>query len=229
MPKSGWWLLCVGALQLSLSACTREATPPAALPPLPPDPRDTARTLAEKGYALYERGDYTRAADTFLRAYQYVKAPSILLMLARTHEKLGKLRDAYEIYREVAREDIALHAPAPYHEAQEHARAELAALEQRMPAVAIHVTGAPESEVWVMIDGQIAAAPGERVLLDPGKHQISADAPGWAAVRREVILEGNATRKVWLSLVTAPADRKPVASAPAQPEPQARSAPLAPP
>lgn len=216
MPRSQWLLLCVTAL--AATACAPAAPPPTAAPPrapAPADPRDDARALAERGVALYESGDYVAAALAFSMAYQRFHAPTVLLWLARSRERLGQLREAYEVYSDIVREEIKPYEPAPYHEAQQRAAEELAALVKRMPSVQIRVTGAPAEDVWVMIDGQIAAAPGDRVPLDPGRHEITADAPGRPALRREVVLEGASTKWVWLTLGT-PASPT---AAPARPTP----------
>jgi tetratricopeptide (TPR) repeat protein len=182
-------------------ACTHAVVAPPP-PAEPPDPRDTARALADKGLALYEAGDYRAAVVAFSAAYDHFKAPTVLLMIARTREKLGHLRKAYELYREVAETDLDPYEPAPYHEAQQSAVVELASLERRMPAVKIQVTGASGSTVWVTIDGNLAVEPGERVPLEPGRHEIIAEAKGRSTARREVVLEGNTTQWVGIALGT---------------------------
>ena len=162
--------------------------------------RQAARALADRGYEHFQAGRYKDAKHLFYEAYQRFQAPTLLLMMADCHERLGELREAYETYRQVARLSPGPHDPAPYVEAHREAARRLGALATRMPGVEIHVTGAPAEDVWIMIDGQLAAIQGERVLLDPGRHVITADATGLPTVRREVVLGGNATTKVDIAL-----------------------------
>ena len=209
MLRSWWLVLCLVALETT--ACTPAVATPPPPPPSPPsppmdwdpiDPRDTARTLADEGFALYEAGNYARAFTAFSAAYGHFKAPTLLLMVARTREKLGQLRKAYELYRQIALAAPAPHQPVPYHKAYRSAVAELATLERRMPAVQIQVTGAPTSKVSLMIDGTIAVEPGKRIPLDPGRHEITAYVPGRSIVKQEVVLVGNATQSVKIALST---------------------------
>jgi hypothetical protein len=51
--------------------------------------RATARVLAHEGFDAQQRGDYSVAADRFLRADALVHAPTLLLGLARAQVGLG--------------------------------------------------------------------------------------------------------------------------------------------
>src|SRR4051812_10782251 len=81
--------------------------------------REAARGFAEKGYELFQHGDYRRALDFFTQAEKRFHAPPHYLYIARSDAKLGMLRDALVAYRRLAEETLGSDAPGPFKEAQD--------------------------------------------------------------------------------------------------------------
>lgn len=165
--------------------------------------RAAARALADRGYELYQAGKFEEAKKYFYEANQRYQAPTLLLMMARCHEQQGQLRRAFEIYRQMARQRHLPSAPRPFHEARAQAIEALAAIQQRMPAVKVILVGPPRRDAWILVD-DIAAASGERVPLDPGRHSITVDTYGLPTARNVVELSGTDTITVEITLGKRP-------------------------
>ena len=67
-----------------------------------PEQREKARAFANEGLALFKKGDYEGAIDSFEKAEALVHAPPHALYIARAHAKTGKLRAARELMREAS-------------------------------------------------------------------------------------------------------------------------------
>ncbi|APR81377.1 Hypothetical protein A7982_06724 [Minicystis rosea] len=160
--------------------------------------RDAARSLAGKGYELFEAGEHERAIELFQQAEARFHAPPHSLYIARAQVKLGKLIAAEATYKRVAEEQLADSAPKPFREAQASARAELAEVRAQTPSMLITIEGdaPPGTRVLVdhhPIDLESLAAPQRQ---DPGAHLVSAESPGKPAIERTVVLapDGKSTR-----------------------------------
>jgi TolA-binding protein len=74
-----------------------------AIPPVDPasDTRSRAasRALANEGFTAFQSGDYATAADKFCQAYQRFQAPTLLLHLGRSYQRLGKTDAARAAYK----------------------------------------------------------------------------------------------------------------------------------
>src|SRR5262245_45075283 len=60
-----------------------------------------ARALGRDGVTLYQSGQYAQALDKLERAYAVARVPSLGLWAGRALEKLGRLVEASQRYREV--------------------------------------------------------------------------------------------------------------------------------
>lgn len=60
---------------------------------------DKARTLAERGRALHEAGDYASAIAAFTQAYVMAPSPALLFNLAQAYRLQGNCDDAALMYR----------------------------------------------------------------------------------------------------------------------------------
>ncbi|HSN97141.1 MAG TPA: hypothetical protein VLS89_02550 [Candidatus Nanopelagicales bacterium] len=233
MCRHVWVLGLVTALGL-FGVEARADSGPEAQPTPAEENRQAARALADRGYELYQAGRHEEAKRHFYAAYQRYAAPTLLLMMAQCHENLGQLRDAFEIYRQVAREKPAPDAPPPFVEAHAQATVAVKEIQLRMPSVRVVVAGPQRERAWIMID-QIAAVSGEVVPLDAGRHVVSVDVPGLPTARSEVVLAGTATTRVAITLGRPPQIKTSVegaegaepdreASPPGQPAAEARRA-----
>jgi hypothetical protein len=156
-----------------------------------------------------------------------VHAPPHLLNIARAREKLGQLVEAREAYLKVAKEELASDVPKAFRQAQAEARAELEALEPRVPRVSVVVQGAGELPVRVMMNGtQVPdGLVGVPRPLNPGNYEFQAFAEGARSHPSSLVLRESAKETVVLTLqvtntaAPAPAAATTAAATPAT-EPQ---------
>jgi len=145
------------------------------------------------------------------------------LTLASCYEHLGKLASAWGLYREA----IGLAKKAGDPTRADLARSQAAALEPRLPKLAIAAPVPPPSGLIVKRDATVVSATelGIALYADPGPHVVTASAPGLATVTLNVTLVEGKTETVALPALTAqPAEPIPEATpitveAPPQPAP----------
>jgi hypothetical protein len=172
-----------------------------------PGDRDAARTLAGKGYELFEAKQYQRAIDLFHQAEARFHAPPHLLYIARAELKLGHMIEARRTYRRILDEKLAPDAPGPFKEAQTSARVELAEIEPLVPAIRVVVPGALPEGTRVLVDGEPVALGDldKPIAVDPGAHKITGIAPGAAPVEIEVrVKAGSGEERVTLPIAPPP-------------------------
>jgi hypothetical protein len=181
--------------------------------------RAGARAAASEGLKAFKAGDFAKSADLFSRAESLVHAPPHLLYYARSQEKLGKLVKAHEAYVKITRETLAADAPAAFRDAAEKAKAELQALEPRLPYLTINVSGDGAADAVVTMDGKPVpkALVGVPTPMDPGEHELQATGNEVQSAVAKVTLAESARESVALELVAAPGVMPPGA-APAAPE-----------
>ena len=135
--------------------------------------------------------------------------------LADCNEHIGKLASAWAGFLEVA----AASKTANQADREKVARKRAAALEPRLPKLAVDVTGAPTG-LEVKRDGIVigSAAWGTSVPVDPGTHKVSATAPGKQTWETTVTTSEGKTARVSVprDLPAAPI----VAAAPIGPAPR---------
>lgn len=164
--------------------------------------RAAARALAEDGIGLQQQGKFAEALDKLQRAQSLVDAPTHLLHIAECQAALGKVVEASETYRKLARTNLADNAPAAFKKAQEAGAAELSALEPKIPWLEIDVKPANVAGLSVTLDGTPVppALIGVERPANPGAHEIEASAPGYAPATAKVTLASAAHEKVSLAL-----------------------------
>lgn len=166
-----------------------------------------AKAAANRGQALYDQGNYEEAIGAFREAEQKFHAPTFLLMIARAHEKRGRLIAARTYYRQVVDERLANYAPKVFFESQEQAKEGLESMLRRIPRLTVKVDGAPADDVKLIVDGEPAnavIARGSSLELDPGEHTVTASALGRVPVTRTVTLPEGARVEVTLELKSPP-------------------------
>jgi hypothetical protein len=183
--------------------------------------RTLARELARRGAEAFDQKDYTTALDSFDRAETLFHAPSISVMRARSLVALGRLVEALDVYEATQRTMIADNAPAAYREAVADAARESEELRKRVPRLTIRarVEGEREGAARIVLDGKPVpeALVNVERPIDPGRHEITADAPGHApATRNAVLNEGD---RITLEMVL---------SGPSSAQPAPKSEPAAP-
>jgi hypothetical protein len=170
------------------------------------DPKFAARALADHGAALYEAGKYKEAIDVFTEADRLFHAPTLVLMRARAHAALGQLVQARAVYQSIVDEQLAEGAPAAFVDAQRTARAELEAIDRRIPALRVTLHGGDGRGVKVSVDDVEVQGygPDRWFPLDPGTHRVTVVPFGGVGVSRSVELAEGARASVDVELPVAP-------------------------
>ncbi len=138
--------------------------------------RSGARAAAGAGIAAYNANHFADAFDLLSRAESLVHAPTHLLYMARSADKLGHLVQAHELYVRISKEQLSATAPHAFVEAQQSALKEQRAIERRLAYLTVDVNGAPAGSVKVTIDTRTIpdALLGVPFPEDPGNHVILA-------------------------------------------------------
>ncbi len=178
--------------------------------------RAAARSAAQAGATAYDEGRWQDSVDLFSRAEQFVHAPPHLLYLARANVKLNRLVRAREAYLKIVKEEIPATAPKAFRDARTAANEEITALEKRVPAVKLSVTGKGAEDSTLFMDGQkLAAVSGVPVPVDPGLHTFQARGRELESDALPLtVAEGNRTTALTLEL-KHPVKNAPIATGPA--------------
>jgi hypothetical protein len=181
------------------------------------EPKSTARSQADRGYELFEAGQYAEASQAFRLAEVIFHAPTLVFAIARSESKAGHLLEARSLYKQVLAEKIAANAPPEYRGAQEASQGELAAVEARIPRLTITVNGAAGRAFVVHLDETVVApsALQQPLEIDPGPHHLVVTPDGGAAEKRSITVAESAREVVVIDL--PPPSAKPGASVGAPP------------
>jgi hypothetical protein len=164
------------------------------------DPIDEARTRLERGTQLYEEGAVDAARAEFQRAYELTKNWKILYNLAtvsaQLHDFVGALR-SFEAYLAQGGAQIPATRSAEVDK-------EIALLRSRVAKILV-TTNVDGGEIF--LDDELAgtaplAAP---LLVNPGKHKVSATAPGRNAATTHLTLAVGESGAAELELTPLPA------------------------
>ena len=183
---------------------------PAATPT--PADREAARSLAKRGFELFQDKDYAHAIESFEKAESKIHAPPHWLYIARSQVKLDKLIAAKETYAQILAEKLPDSAPPPFREAQASAKTELAELEVLIPSIELTLTGPGAAQASVKIDDKPlpASALGHGYPANPGLHTIVVTVAGNAPIERPVTLKADgATARVSIA-VDGPSGAAPI-------------------
>ncbi len=172
-----------------------------------PQQRAEARRLGGEALDLFKAGDYPAALDQFESADRLVPAPTLKLHAARCLDKLGRMREAADRYRDTIAVELKAWSPKVHFAAREDAARELAKLLEEMPTLTITVVGEGASGAVVTLEGKVLANAtlGEAQPLSPGNYGIEAKS-GDIAARQDVVLTRGDRKKVelWLERKLAP-------------------------
>jgi hypothetical protein len=158
--------------------------------------KERARTLATEGYDLLQSGETERAITLFLEAEKLYHAPTLVLLLAEAHEKLGKIVEARALYKTVLDEELPKSAPFEFVEAKASAQRALDALEGRFGTLQVLVPGADPGDVTVTIDGKRATPFDGLHPQNPGTHKVTVTGGGGAQVTQTVVLRAGSTERL---------------------------------
>ncbi len=185
------------------TSTSADPAPAAAPPARSQEDRDRANTLMDEGDAHAERGDLAAALTAYQGAHAIMGVPTTGIEVARTLEKLGRLKDALAAAREVANSPPVSGEPRPFADAREQASTLAAALEARVPTLTITVkVAATGARPDITLDGKkLSPADLQAPLaLEPGRYKIAASAGDHTPASVEVTLKERDRAQVALAL-----------------------------
>jgi hypothetical protein len=207
---------------LGLTPLLRAA--PASAQPTP-EAKAAAEALFDEGRRLKAEGKFGEACPKFEESQKAAPGLGTLYNLADCYEKLGRSASAWAGFREVA----AQAAAAGRSEHEKDARARVATLEPQLMRLKVVVAADPASaSIEVKRDGAVMSPGvwGTAIPLDPGRHRISASAPGKQAWERTIDLDRPGTT---VTVEVPPlSDQKPGAAPPPAPPGPPGAPPLPP-
>jgi hypothetical protein len=164
--------------------------------------RDEARKIGGEALDLYKAGDFRAALAKFEQADKIVPAPTLKLHVARCLDRLDRMREAADKYRDVIVIELKPSSPKPYIQARDDAVKELAQLLPQIPRLTVIVTGPGSASAQVTLDGKPMAstAVGEEQPIDPGFYRLEATVAERAA-QKSVRMDRGKTEKVELKLL----------------------------
>ncbi len=159
----------------------------------------TARALFDAGVACVDRADWACAVEQFGRARALRASPVIVSNLAIALAHAGRLVEASESYRALARDGSA---PDELRAAAAQAITELAA---RIGRITVHAAGSID-DIAIAMDGTNLAVSSVDVPLpsDPGEHVVEARRQGTLVASAHVHLEPGASVGVELAIPARP-------------------------
>jgi hypothetical protein len=175
----------------------------------PSDNKTLAEQLFNQGRELAKANNWTAACPKFEASLRYDAALGTKLNLATCYEHVGKLASAWGIYRDAAE----MAAKVGDVKRREYALTQASALEPRLPKLTIAAPADTPTGLIVTRDGTAvdAAGLGTALYVDPGKHTITASAPGFKTITREITIDEAKSDTLALpALEPAPQEPKPV-------------------
>jgi hypothetical protein len=198
-------------------------------PPLYADnvPDPTAAALFRKGRDLVESGEWEKGCEQLRSSLARYESASTVLNIARCEEHFGRVASAWALFQR----GLVLARGEPGAERREAlervAREGIDKTEGRLPKLEIDVASPPPG-----LEVRESSRPlpiGEAVPLDPGPHDLVAQAPGYETAKQHVVLEEGKTTKITFELrARAPSEPDGAASVAEKPKPQPVDSPSSP-
>lgn len=149
-----------------------------------PQERAAAQALFDEGRELMQNGHAREACPRFEESDRLEPGLGTRFHLAACYEALGKLASAHALFLDVAAEAKS----RAQGERERLARQRAESIEPRLSRLTIEVPFASASELRIERDGEAIgpAQLGLAVPVDPGRHRVSASAPGRTSWSTEV-------------------------------------------
>lgn len=176
-----------------------------------------AREQLKIGYLLAQEGKCAEAIPHLQESVRLDRKAIALINLAQCEEKVGHLADAMSHWVDAHARAEAEGATAIQEEADKRA----AALEPRLPKLAIVLATGTPKDVTVVRDGAVLgpASLGVSLPVDPGMHTIVVKATGRADETKNIRLEEGESRRIEVSAGSIKADAVVVAPSSAEARP----------
>jgi len=198
---------CARGLALALTLAAAGAAPAAHASPA------AAQALFDEAKKLMADGKHAEACPKLEESQRLDPGIGTQFHLASCYEQIGRTASAWSIFLDVAGASKA----AGQADREKVARQRAAALEPKLVRLAIAVPEGAPADLEVTRDGVPVgkAQWGTAVPVDPGKHEVTAKAPGKPAFRAAVDLAtAGASETVTVDLAAAAAAAAPPAMAP---------------
>jgi tetratricopeptide (TPR) repeat protein len=173
--------------------------------------KNAARSLVQQGDARMESQDYEGALEAYRRADDIMGVPTTSIEVGRVSMLLGRMVEAQAAFARAAAYPRRDDEPEPFSRARREA-AELARdLEERIPTVTIRLEGLPQAAAATITVDERPASSNVEIPLDPGEHEIAAEADGYVRSSETIELQEGARRDVTLRLSQETASLWPLA------------------
>src|SRR5262245_4894520 len=175
-----------------------------------------AEQLFNQGRDLVKANQWAEACPKFEASLRYDPVLGTRLNLATCYEHIGKLASAWGLYRE----SMELAKKAGDTKRADYAQKQAAALEPRLPKLAISAPANPPSGLVIKRDETPVdtGALGIALYVDPGSHKVTASAPGFEAFSVTVTLvEGKTEMLAIPNLAPRPAEPATLPAKPVKP------------
>lgn len=187
------------------------AAAPAAKPAKPmtdAQKKDAAKDAYKEAEEKFGKGDYAGALELYKKADELVPGAAPKYKIAACNDKLGKVKDAVAGYKAFL---DAQPDPEKYKDKITDATSRKDALEKTPAKVKVGIIG-PESpaSATFMVDG--AAQAGPELSVAPGKHKISAQAPGFDMATQDIEVAFADQKEISITLTKSAAPPPPVAA-----------------
>jgi hypothetical protein len=194
------------ALLVLLIAAKAFATPPDASAGSP-DPGAQAVEIGRLALEAYASASWDTAYRGFSAAERLVHSPVFVLYMARCRRNSGRLLEARDLFRSVAREPLLADAPASWSQAVAAGHSELGTLQQNIPSIWIRKRSGSKVQA-VVINGRTipVAVNGTELELDPSQQSLEIVHEDGVRSRLALQLrEGRRGVPVWLPAGTGDA------------------------
>jgi hypothetical protein len=202
----------MNTLRLLLAAATVLVTTRAAA--ADPSTSERAERLYTEGKALAAAGDLAHACPMFEESQRLEPAIGTQYNLADCYERTGRRATALALFREVVR--IAQMSGKQERQRAAEQRAE--ALEGTVARLRVASGSPPERRTTIDGNDVAADALARGLPVDPGEHVVRIDAPGFISAEKRVMVGGDPSALLSVSVPALDAASAPPTSVPA-PEP----------
>ena len=200
LPRRWMAFAFTALLSLGVTAGARADEPSAA-------DRETARALMDQGDRAYQAKDFAAALKSYRAAHAIMGIPNTGIWVANAEETLGHLIEARAMALDVARMPKQPGERPQAQQARDDAEKLAERLAPRIPSIVVQVAGvAAGVAVNVKVDGtklpaEAASAPRK---VNPGRHEVSASAPGYLDAKAQVNVPEATVKTVKLEMVPGP-------------------------
>lgn len=147
-----------------------------------------ARELFQEAYKDEQEKRFDQALDKFTRVAKVRESPSVRYRIGSVLEALGRLRESRDTFRALAAQKSNM--TTKDQPIADSAAERVAALDKKIPHIALHIPENPPPDAKVTLDGApVPLGKTQRLIeLDPGNHVVQATATGKKPFEKSVDL-----------------------------------------